>query len=438
MVNFVIIDTPRIPSPYDQWLDSKENRNEVVEYLGREYRLIRKERPFSFSERVHRVALAIFAIVLSLGTVLISETIRLRFTQETIRHLFTKEKDLMTFGILSKGTSVEVPTSAAIVHAPAETLSHDVLQDCIFPFLTAEDLINCSKVNRKWRKCAAKPLHSKIVQAASEAAFGKEKWETYFCDEVDGEEPPFTEEMIEVLKSPSRHWNGKRVFQTHTPVLKPDIVRLPGTLPFVILDYFNFDQMTKNPKTGNPVEVGYGSLNDFVHDPSVYEFKRGTYWLLMPNDIIPKSIGKENRRGKKITYSTSLSPSRISYLSGLMNYAAGNSQKKVEEVNQEKKWRVPQYWEEIIRRAVKYVGVGDLPKDSEYGAWGDSKTDSWCCNQNERAYCVFLSREKGYHIMEAYFNAYNLLGYKSGESRELSDGDHINFQCGFAFLREFR
>ncbi|MGR3951363.1 MAG: hypothetical protein QRY74_00345 [Chlamydia sp.] len=61
------------------------------DYQGRTYQLIEKhEQLFSTSKRMSRICLGILAIIASLGMALLSEK---------IRHLFTKSKETIRFGI---------------------------------------------------------------------------------------------------------------------------------------------------------------------------------------------------------------------------------------------------------------------------------------------------------------------------------------------------
>jgi len=115
-----------------------------------------------------------------------------------------------------------------------------------------------------------------------EQAFGKEQWEAYIGDV--GEEPPLPKDIVQILKSPCPIWKGKTVVQTHSLML------IPATVNGKPLTLKSLGEFVKSPKQGNATK--YGFFSPAVLQEHGDTSKEKSYWVLIPNDVLPESRGK--------------------------------------------------------------------------------------------------------------------------------------------------
>lgn len=94
MIKFKIVNNESEINLSRPWMDSRKfkSKDKIINLAGRQYKLIaKKERLFSRAERIGRGFLGTLAVCCSLGCALFSKN---------IRNLFSKEKEVLRFGII--------------------------------------------------------------------------------------------------------------------------------------------------------------------------------------------------------------------------------------------------------------------------------------------------------------------------------------------------
>lgn len=118
MSKIIRIESPLEPNMIqlsDNWIDATASSKQSVEENGRQYCLIKKERPFPWHERLARIFLGIAALFFSLGGALFCKSIRNLFTKnkQTLRfQVLPKSLEFLKFEVLDKGKATNLTSES--------------------------------------------------------------------------------------------------------------------------------------------------------------------------------------------------------------------------------------------------------------------------------------------------------------------------------------
>lgn len=133
-------------------------------------------------------------------------------------------------------------------------------------------------------------LHAPLQPTLPASAFGKAKWALYFGDV--GIEPPLPPNIDKILNAPCPFWSDKKVHETHLLTLIPQTV---NGRPFTLNSH---QEILQNPLGGYLAK--YNTYWDEIQKDHGNTVSSNSYWLLMTNNIIPKSERKTANGHKKL------------------------------------------------------------------------------------------------------------------------------------------
>jgi len=281
-----------------QWIDAStgivvdQSGNPVtVDFTGRKYELIVRERIFSSLERFGRCLLAIVAIVCTLGTLYFSDS---------LKNLFQKKLTLL-FGIKlqAKDLALELGRAGSLTEEMGIILlSH----------LTKSDLARCCAVSKSMQQFTDRDViwNGMIMR---EMTLGKKMW-AHLGD--IGAEPSFSENLYDTFKKPCPFSAKKTIGQTHVLLLIPGFIQnqdiSPAKIPFNLRNLIAINEIQRgNPNIHHDYRIR--TPEEYREDPL-----NNSYWVLITKDfIIAKDRTSLNKDDQRALIAQIASKNKINY-----------------------------------------------------------------------------------------------------------------------------
>jgi hypothetical protein len=180
-----------------------------------------------------------------------------------------------------------------------ETIKYDILNLIpdeisleILSYLNQKELTGASLVNKTWKVLADSDIlwNELYLRENLKKAFRKENWKNF--GDI-GEEPPLPKGIINILKKPCPFSPGKTVGETHRLML------IPETMDGKPLTLITFKNACKNAKDGFsylPCTDNCEFLKKHGEQPTGH-----SYWVLMTNETITRSLIKDRTESQAIT-----------------------------------------------------------------------------------------------------------------------------------------
>ncbi len=174
------------------------------------------------------------------------------------------------------------------------------------------------RIAEEQEKLRQAELERKMKEELSQIWFGKAKWEKYFGDV--GVEPPITQEIVEILKSPCPYWGGKRVEETHMLVLIPQTVNgRPLTLNAL-------QELAQHP-IGAGFATQYRNYNDHVRQEHGGQTVSKSYWALITKDVLPNSRNKNYAEQQALIKGPYTVPGALEIATGILMHHVQTGEK---------------------------------------------------------------------------------------------------------------
>lgn len=249
-----------LPVKLKQNFVNRKGKTVSEDYAGRRYEYYIQERKFSNWEVAFNVMQSSWTAITSLGSQSLAP-----------QNLFLN-KHVRQYLVFSDDTTA---SDFTLLNMPDRCLP-------IFSFLKIEDLVRSQAVNKQWRTLAShESLLNILNQKMKNMFFCQEKWTQYFRI-IERLQPP--KNIISTLNSPCPIWPGKKIKDTHIPMLIPESI--DGEKDILV----NFSDLIKVLKDGYGSNISIDlELLDILRK---HHQSQPAHWVLMTKYSIPGSRNK--------------------------------------------------------------------------------------------------------------------------------------------------